>query len=295
MKRILLFLATNMAVLVLASITLNLLGVGHYLNQNGLNMGALLAFCSVFGFVGSIVSLLMSKTMAKMGTGTHIIEQPRDAQEYWLMETVKELSEKAGIGMPEVGIFESPESNAFATGWNKNDALVAVSRGLLERFSPKEARAVIGHEIGHVANGDMVTLALIQGVVNTFVMFFARIIGYAIDSFLRRDDAGEGGVGIGFYITSMVAELVLGLFASMIVMWFSRQREFRADAAGARLASKQDMIAALERLRSEYEAQSVMPATMTAFGIRSGARTGLAALFMSHPPLDQRIESLRSA
>ena len=294
MKRILLFLATNMAVLLLASITLNILGVGSYLSHQGLNMGSLLVFCAVFGFAGSFVSLLLSKTMAKMSTGTQIIEQPQTAQEQWLVETVRELSEKAGIGMPEVGIFHSPEANAFATGWNKNAALVAVSQGLLDRFSPNEARAVIGHEIGHVANGDMVTLSLIQGVVNTFVMFFARIIGYAVDSFLRRDDEGEGGVGIGFYVTSFIAEIILGFLASAIVMWFSRQREFRADEAGAELAGRRDMIAALERLRSEYEAPSAMPATMTAFGIRSGARGGLAALFTSHPPLDQRIETLRA-
>ena len=294
MKRIALFLLTNLAVIALASITLNILGVGSYLSGSGLNLGALLAFCAVFGFAGSFVSLLMSKTMAKMGTGTQIIERPTSAREQWLVETVQELSQKAGIGMPEVGIFPSPEANAFATGWNKNSALVAVSEGLLDRFSPAEARAVIGHEIGHVANGDMVTLTLIQGVVNTFVMFFARIIGYAVDSFLRRDEEGEGGVGIGFYITSFIAEIILGFLASAIVMWFSRQREFRADHAGAELAGRGDMIAALERLRAEYEAPSVMPATMTAFGIRSGVRSGLAAMFTSHPPLEKRIEALRA-
>ena len=293
MKRIFLFLATNMAVLVLASITLNILGVGSYLSSQGLNLSSLLAFCAVFGFAGSFVSLLLSKTMAKMGTGTQIIDRPSTPREQWLVETVQELSEKAGIGMPEVGIFPSPESNAFATGWNRNSALVAVSEGLLDRFSPNEARAVIGHEIGHVANGDMVTLTLIQGVVNTFVMFFARIIGYAVDSFLRRDN-DEGGVGFGFYIATFVAEIVLGFLASAIVMWFSRQREFRADHAGAHLASKQDMIAALQRLQSEYEAPSAMPASMTAFGIRSGVRSGLAAIFTSHPPLEKRIEALRN-
>ena len=293
MKRILLFLATNMAVLVLASITLNILGVGSYLGSQGLDLGSLLAFCAVFGFAGSFVSLFLSKTMAKMGTGTRIIDRPANAREQWLVETVQELSEKAGIGMPEVGIFPSPESNAFATGWNRNSALVAVSEGLLDRFSPNEARAVIGHEMGHVANGDMVTLSLIQGVVNTFVMFFARIIGYAVDSFMRRDNE-EGGVGFGFYIATFVAEIILGFLASAIVMWFSRQREFRADHAGAHLAGKQDMIAALQRLQSEYEAPSALPATMTAFGIRSGVRSGLAAIFTSHPPLEQRIEALRN-
>ena len=294
MKRILLFLATNMAVLVLAGITLNILGVGSYLGSQGLNLSSLLAFCAVFGFAGSFVSLFLSKTMAKMGTGTRIIDRPTSAREQWLVETVQELSEKAGIGMPEVGIFPSPESNAFATGWNRNSALVAVSEGLLDRFNPNEARAVIGHEIGHVANGDMVTLTLIQGVVNTFVMFFARIIGYAVDSFLRRDNE-EGSVGFGFYIVSFIAEIILGFLASAIVMWFSRQREFRADHAGAHLASKQDMIAALQRLQSEYDAPSVMPVTMTAFGIRSSVRSGLAAIFTSHPPLEKRIEALRNS
>ena len=294
MKRILLFLATNLAVMVVASITLNILGVGRYLTAQGLDMGALLAFCAVFGFAGSFVSLMLSKTMAKMGTGTRIIDQPHTARERWLLDTVRELSEKAGIGMPEVGIFPSTESNAFATGWNKNAALIAVSQGLLDRFSPREARAVIGHEIGHVANGDMVTLSLIQGVVNTFVMFFARIIGYAVDSFLRRGD-DRGGVGMGYYITSIVAEIVLGILASAIVMWFSRRREFRADQAGAELAGRGDMIAALERLRSEYDAPSAMPATMSAFGIRSGLKTGIAAMFTSHPPLEDRILALQSS
>ncbi len=293
MKRMLLFLATNMAVLLLASVTLNILGVGNYMSHQGLNLGSLLAFCAVFGFAGSLVSLALSKPMAKMSTGTTIIEQPRSPREQWLVDTVRELSEKAGIQMPEVGIFPTPEANAFATGWNKNAALVAVSEGLLERFNHNEARAVIGHEIGHVANGDMVTLGLIQGVVNTFVMFFARIIGYAVDSFLRRDN-DESGVGIGYYITTFVAEIVLGFLASAIVMWFSRQREFRADEAGAELVSRTDMIAALERLRGEYAEPDTMPDSMTAFGIRSGARSGIAALFASHPPLEQRIEQLRA-
>ncbi len=293
MKRILWFLATNMAIVLLASITLNILGVGNYMSHQGLNLGSLLVFCAVFGFAGALVSLALAKTMAKMATGTHIIEQPQSAREQWLVTTVQELSEKAGIRMPEVGTFPSHEANAFATGWNKNAALVAVSEGLLERFHPNEARAVIGHEIGHVANGDMVTLCLLQGVVNTFVMFFARIIGYAVDSFLRRDD-DESDVGIGYYITTLIAEVVLGFLASAIVMWFSRQREFRADEAGAELASRNDMIAALERLRGEYEEPSAMPATMIAFGIRSTGRGGMAALFSSHPPLDQRIAVLRA-
>lgn len=297
MKRILLFLATNLAIMVVASITLSILGISGFIGPDGMDYGSLLAFCAVFGFAGSIVSLLLSKTMAKMGTGTRIIDQPRTEQERWLQDTIKELSEKAGIGMPDVGIFPSPESNAFATGWNRNAALVAVSQGLLDNFSPREARAVIGHEIGHVANGDMVTLTLIQGVVNTFVMFFARIIGYAVDSFLRRGD-DSGGVGIGYYITSIVAEILLGILASAIVMWFSRKREFRADQAGADLAGRSDMIAALERLRSEYNAPSEIPASMSAFGIRSsiksGVKSGIAAIFTSHPPLEDRILALQS-
>ena len=292
MKRILLFLATNIAVIALASITLNILGVGNYMTSQGLNLSALLVFCAVFGFAGSFVSLFLSKWMAKMSTGTQIVEQPRTAQERWLLDTVTELSQKAGIGMPEVGIFPSPELNAFATGWNKNNALVSVSQGLLDRFSPSEARAVIGHEIGHVANGDMVTLSLIQGVVNTFVMFFARLIGYAVDSFLRKDEESSSP-GLGFYIASFVAELILGFLASSIVMWFSRKREFRADEAGADLAGKENMIAALQRLSSEYEAPSNMPATMSAFGIRSGLKEGLAAMFSSHPPLEDRIAALQ--
>ncbi|MDD7805278.1 MAG: protease HtpX [Endozoicomonas sp. (ex Botrylloides leachii)] len=293
MKRILLFLATNLAVVALASITLNILGVGSYMTSQGLNLSALLIFCAVFGFAGSFVSLLMSKWMAKMSTGTEIIQQPRNAQERWLVDTVTELSQKAGIGMPEVGIFPSPELNAFATGWNKNDALVSVSQGLLDRFNPSEARAVIGHEIGHVANGDMVTLSLIQGVVNTFVMFFARLIGYAVDSFLRRDEENSGP-GFGFYITSFIAEIILGFFASAIVMWFSRKREFRADEAGANLAGKQNMISALQRLSEEYEAPSAMPANMSAMGIRSGLKEGLAAMFSSHPPIKERIAALKN-
>ncbi|PJE77692.1 Protease HtpX [invertebrate metagenome] len=295
MKRILLFLATNIAVIALASLTLNILGVGSYLTARGLNMGNLFMFCLVFGFAGSFVSLFLSKWMAKMGTGTQIIEQPRTSQERWLLETISELSGKAGIRMPEVGIFPSSESNAFATGWNRNDALVAVSQGLLDRFSPAEAKAVIGHEIGHVANGDMVTLSLLQGVVNTFVMFLARVIGYAVDSFMRRDDDSEG-VGMGFYIVSFVAEIILGFLASAIVMWFSRYREFHADAAGANLAGTQNMIAALERLRSEYDAPSAMPASMTAFAIRNNSTgAAIAALFSSHPPLDKRIDALRQS
>ena len=287
MMRIMLFLATNLAVLVIASITLKLLGVDRFTGQN---LGSLLIFCAVFGFAGSLVSLFISKWMAKMSTGTQIITQPRTRHEQWLLQTVEELSREAGIKMPEVGIFPAYESNAFATGWNKNDALVAVSQGLLERFSPDEVRAVLAHEIGHVANGDMVTLALIQGVVNTFVMFFARIFGNFVDKVILKN---EDGHGIGYFVATIFAELVLGILASIIVMWFSRKREFKADEAGARLAGTGAMIAALQRLRAEQGVPVQMPDSLTAFGINGGLKNGLAGLLMSHPPLEDRIEALR--
>ncbi|MDD0841627.1 protease HtpX [Pseudomonas sp. Gutcm_11s] len=287
MMRIVLFLATNLAVLLIASVTLKLLGVDRFTGQN---YGSLLAFCAVFGFVGSFISLFMSKWMAKMSTGTEIITQPRTRHEQWLLQTVEELSRDAGIKMPEVGIFPAYESNAFATGWNKNDALVAVSQGLLERFSPDEVKAVLAHEIGHVANGDMVTLAMIQGVVNTFVMFFARIFGNFVDKVILKN---EDGHGIGYIVATIFAELVLGILASIIVMWFSRRREFKADDAGARLAGTGAMIAALERLRAEQGVPVQMPSSMTAFGINGGLKNGLAGLLMTHPPLEDRIEALR--
>jgi heat shock protein HtpX len=287
MMRIMLFLATNMAVLIIASITLTVIGVERF---NGQNYGSLLVFCAVFGFVGSLISLLLSKWMAKMSTKTEIITQPRTRHEQWLLQTVEELSREAGIKMPEVGIFPAFESNAFATGWNKNDALVAVSQGLLERFSPDEVRAVLAHEIGHVANGDMVTLALIQGVVNTFVMFFARIFGNFVDKVILKN---ENGPGIGYFVATIFAELVLGILASVIVMWFSRKREFKADEAGARLAGTGAMIAALQRLRAEQEVPVNMPNSLMAFGINGGLKHGLAGLLMTHPPLEDRIEALR--
>ena len=292
MLRIALFLLTNLAIVIVASITLSLLGFEGYLAANGvdLNLSSLLVFCFVFGMAGSIVSLLLSKTMAKMGTGTQIIATPRNADEQWLVETVAELAKDAGIGMPEVGIFQSQTSNAFATGWDRNNALVAVSTGLLSRFSRDEARAVMAHEIGHVANGDMVTLALIQGVVNTFVMFFSLIIGHTIDRAVFKTERGHGPA---FYITTFVAEIILGVLASMIVFWFSRQREFRADAAGAQLAGAPAMIGALERLRAEQGAPSELPDTMVAFGIRTGGNT-MMRLFMTHPPLEERIAALRA-
>ncbi|SFG94801.1 protease HtpX [Neptunomonas qingdaonensis] len=291
--RIILFLLTNMAVLLIASVTLNLLGVEHYLSGTGLNLTSLLIFCAVFGFVGSFVSLFISKWMAKRSTGTQIIEQPRTREEKWLVDTVAELAEKAGIGMPEVGIFHSDQANAFATGWNKNNALVAVSSGLLQRFRPEEARAVMAHEIGHVANGDMVTLTLIQGVVNTFVMFFARIVGYFVDSLLRKNSESSG-VGIGFYIATFVAEIVFGIAASMIVAWFSRRREFRADVAGAQFGSTAGMIGALQRLKAESAMPDQLPSQMTAFGISSHTKMGFMALMASHPPLDDRIAALQN-
>ncbi|GLK89730.1 protease HtpX [Pseudomonas turukhanskensis] len=288
MMRIMLFMATNLAVLLIASITLKLLGVDRFTGQN---YTSLLIFCGVFGFAGSLVSLFLSKWMAKMSTGTQIISQPRTRHEQWLLQTVEELSRNAGIKMPEVGIFPAYESNAFATGWNRNDALVAVSQGLLERFSPDEVKAVLAHEIGHVANGDMVTLALIQGVVNTFVMFFARIFGNFVDKVLLKNEEGNG---IGFYVATFFAEMVLGILASTIVMWFSRRREFRADEAGANLAGTAAMIGALQRLRSEQGVPVHMPETMTAFGINGGVREGLKALFMTHPPLEARIAALQA-
>lgn len=294
MMRILLFLATNLAIVLVASITLSLLGVESIMAQNGvdLDLGSLLVFCAVFGMAGSLVSLFISKWMAKRATRTQVISQPSSSQERWLMETVAELAQKAGIGMPEVGIFPSPQANAFATGWNRNSALVAVSEGLLKQMKPNEVRAVLAHEIGHVANGDMITLTLIQGVVNTFVMFFARIIGHTVDRAVFKTERGHG---IAFYITTFVAEMILGILASTIVMWFSRWREFRADSAGANLAGRNDMIAALQRLQAQQGLPNDMPGEMTALAISSQKKTDLAALFSSHPPLEKRIQALRDA
>lgn len=293
MMRIGLFLLTNLAVVALASITLSLLGFEGLMARNGidLNLQALLVFCFIFGMGGAFVSLFLSKWMAKRFTQTYVITQPRTAQERWLLDTVAELSQRAGIGMPDVGIFPSEQSNAFATGWNRNNALVAVSQGLLNRFSRDEVRAVLGHEIGHVANGDMVTLTLIQGVVNTFVMFFARIIGHTVDRAVFKTERGHG---IGFFIVTWVAEIILGILAAIIVAWFSRRREYRADAMGANLAGRQSMINALARLKAESELPNQMPDTMTAFGI-TGGKMSLASLLASHPPLDERIRSLQAS
>lgn len=296
MMRIALFLITNLAVVLLASVTLRLLGFDGYMEANGINYTALLIFCFIIGMAGSVISLFLSKTMAKSSTGTVIIEQPQNDTERWLLDTVGELARDAGIKMPEVGIFPAQQSNAFATGWNRNDALVAVSAGLLNRMRPEEVRAVLAHEIGHVANGDMVTLTLIQGVVNTFVMFFARIAAHAIDAFLKRDDE-NGGLGFfGYMAVVFVLEMVLGLVASMIVAWFSRWREYRADAAGASLAGSGSMINALARLKQEHELPDQMPDTMTAFAITTGkSRKLMEQLFASHPPLDDRIAALKAA
>ena len=291
MKRIALFLLTNLAILVIGGVVLNLLGFQGLLQQNGvdLNMNALFVFAAVFGFAGSFISLLISKPMAKMAARVQIIEQPRSEHEIWLMNTVKELARKADIGMPEVGVFPAKQANAFATGWNRNKALVAVSEGMLQRYPAEEIRAVLAHEVGHVANGDMVTLALVQGVVNTFVIFLARVVGFFVDRVVLKN---ERGLGIGYYVTSFIMDILLGFIAMMIVSWFSRQREYRADAAGARLADRRSMIGALQRIKAEYEVPNQMPDSMVAFGINGGGLSGLRALFASHPPLDDRIAAL---
>ncbi len=292
MKRIGLFILTNIAVLLVASIMLSILGVDSVLQQNGvdLDLGALLVFSAVFGFAGSLISLFLSKFMAKQAARVHVITEPRTQAERWLVQTVAELAQKAGIGMPEVGIFPAQQANAFATGWNRNNALVAVSEGLLQRFDKAQIRAVLAHEVGHVANGDMVTLTLLQGVVNTFVIFFSRAIGHVVDRAVFRT---EQGYGPGYYIVSIVAQILLGFLASMIVMAFSRYREYRADAAGAHLADRNSMISALQQLKVEAGVPDQMPDTLTAFGINMGVREGLKSLFHSHPPLDDRIRALQ--
>ncbi len=292
--RVVLFLLTNLAVVLIASVTFRLLGFESILQANGvdLNLQALLVFCALIGFGGAFISLLISKWMAKRGTGAQVIETPRNDTERWLLATVERQAKAAGIGMPEVAIFPSNQPNAFATGASRNSALVAVSTGLLDHMSRSEVEAVLGHEIGHVANGDMVTLTLIQGVVNTFVMFFARIIGHFVDRVILKNESGHG---LGYFVTSIVAELVLGILASMIVAWFSRRREFRADTAGATLSSRPAMISALERLRVASGQPSVLPESMTAFGISGGLQAGFRALFSSHPPLEVRIQALRDA
>src|ERR1043166_109089 len=283
LKRVFLFLATNLAVIIVLNITLKILGVDRIVTeQGGLNMTALSIMAAVIGFGGAFISLAISKWSAKMMTGAHVIETPSNATERWLVDTVRRHAEHAGIGMPEVAIYEAADLNAFATGMQRNNALVAVSTGLLNNMSRDEADAVLGHEITHVANGDMVTLALIQGVLNTFVIFFSKIIGYLVDRVLLKN---ERGYGMGFFIAEMVAQVVLGVLASMIVAWFSRWREFRADAGGARLAGRDKMIAALARLQLTYE-HPQLPQQLVKFGISGGG--GVSRLFMSHPPLDER-------
>jgi heat shock protein HtpX len=291
MKRILLFLATNLAIVFILNITLHLLGVDRILDQqgSGLNINALLVFAAVFGMGGAFISLAISKWTAKRFTGAAVIDRPANEGERWLVETVQRQARAAGIGMPEVAIYDSPDVNAFATGMSRDNALVAVSSGLLRSMSRDEAEAVLGHEISHVANGDMVTLALIQGVVNTFVIFLSRVVGHLVDRVVFKNERGHGPA---FWITSIVAELVLGILASVIVMWFSRQREFRADAGGARLAGREKMIAALERLASVHP--QPLPDQMAAFGIAGGMGQGLRRLFMTHPPLSERIAALRA-
>ncbi|MBI3902167.1 MAG: protease HtpX [Nitrosomonadales bacterium] len=291
MKRIFLFILTNLAVVFVINITLRLLGVDRILNQGGgINFNALLVMSLVIGFSGSIISLLMSKWSAKQMVGAQVIENPIDPTERWLVETVRRQADAAGIGMPEVAIYDAPDVNAFATGWNRNAALVAVSTGLLHSMSRDEAEAVLAHEISHVSNGDMVTLALIQGVVNTFVIFFAKLFGILVDRVLLKNDE-RNGPGIGAFVAEIAAQLVLGVLASIIVMWFSRQREFRADAGGASLAGRNKMIAALERLKMNHE-QAALPEKMAAFGISGGK--GMSRLFMTHPPLEERIDALRA-
>ena len=294
MKRIVLFLITNIAILLVLSVTLRLLGIDRILNAEGtgLDYNSLLVMAAVIGFGGSFISLLMSKWLAKKGTGAHVIETPANQTERWLVDTVQRQAQRAGIGMPEVAIYDAPEINAFATGWNKDSALVAVSTGLLNNMSPDEAEAVLGHEVSHVANGDMVTLALVQGVVNTFVIFFSRVIGHIVDRVVFKV---ENGHGPAFFITAIIAQLVLGVLASMVVMWFSRHREFRADTGGATLAGRNKMIAALERLQLNYGTPPQLPDQVKAFGISGVTGGGFKRLFMSHPPLEERIAALRAA
>ena len=290
MKRTLLFLATNLGIMLVLSVTMRLLGVEPYLNEQGLDLGSLLIFAAVMGMGGSFISLAISKWTAKRMTGARVIENPQTSSEVWLVETVRRQAQIAGIGMPEVAIFDSPAVNAFATGMNKNNALVAVYTGLLQAMTKPEAEAVLGHEISHVANGDMVTLALIQGVVNTFVMFLSRVIGYVVDKVVFKT---QRGTGPAFFITMIIAELVLGVLASIIVMWFSRRREFIADSGGATLAGKAAMIAALERLKAQHE-PAPLPEKMAAFGISGVVSGGLKRLFATHPPLEERIAALQS-
>lgn len=289
MLRIALFLGTNIAVMVLISLVFQIFGFQGLLAANGvdLNLQVLLVFSAVIGFAGSFISLLLSKFMAKKSMGVQLIQQPRSEFESWLIQTVKKQAQQSKIGMPEVGIFQQSAPNAFATGWNKNDALVAVSTGLCESMNRDEIEAVLAHEVSHVANGDMVTMTLIQGVVNTFVIFLSRVIGHVVDRVVFKVERGHGPA---FFIVSIISQIILGIFASMIVMWFSRWREFRADAGGAKLAGRQAMISALRRLQSSQQAK--MPDELTAFGINTGK---VSAMFSSHPPLEKRIQALEQS
>jgi len=291
MKRIFYFLVTNLAIVLVLSITMRLLGVEPFLNANGLNLNSLLIFATVMGFGGAFISLAISKWSAKQMSGAVTIETPKTPDEIWLMNIVKKQSQAAGIQMPEVAIFNSPVVNAFATGMSRNSSLVAVSSGLLEMMTKDEAEAVIGHEISHIANGDMVTLTLIQGVVNTFVLFFSRVIGYTVDKVVFKT---RQGTGPAFFITMIISELLLGVLASIVVMWFSRQREYRADFGGGQLAGKQKMIAALQRLKTQYET-SALPKSIAALGISGEQGIGLKELFSTHPSLDDRIARLQQS
>ncbi len=291
MKRIFYFLVTNLAIVLVLSITMRLLGVEPFLNANGLNLNSLLIFATVMGFGGAFISLAISKWSAKQMSGAVTIENPKTPDEIWLMNIVKKQSQAVGIQMPEVAIFNSPAVNAFATGMSRNSSLVAVSSGLLEMMTKDEAEAVIGHEISHIANGDMVTLTLIQGVVNTFVLFFSRVIGYTVDKVVFKT---RQGTGPAFFITMIISELLLGVLASIVVMWFSRQREYRADFGGGQLAGKQKMIAALQRLKTQYET-SALPKSIAALGISGEQGIGLKELFSTHPSLDDRIARLQQS
>ena len=289
MKRILLFVLTNLAVVLVLGVVASLLGVNRFLTANGLNLGALLGYALIMGFGGAIISLLISKPVAKWSSGVQVIEQPSNADEKWLVDTVRHLSEKAGIGMPEVGIFEG-DPNAFATGAFRDSALVAVSTGLLQNMTHEEIEAVLGHEVAHIANGDMVTMTLIQGVMNTFVVFLSRVVGYVVDSFLRKNDEENTGPGIGYWVTTIVLDIVLGFVAAMVVAWFSRQREFRADAGAAQLMGrKQPMVNALARLAGVQTAE--LPKSVAAMGIAGG----IGQLFSTHPPIEERIAALQNS
>jgi len=285
MKRIFLLVVTNIAIMVVLSLVVNVFGLDRYLTRQGLDLTQLLIFSAILGFGGAFISLAISKWMAKAAMGVHVIQQPANETGQWLLSTVRHQAETAGIGMPEVGIFDSPDPNAFATGANKNHALVAVSTGLLRSMRRDEVEAVLGHEITHVSNGDMVTLTLIQGVMNTFVFFLARVVGFFVDRVLLKN---ERGAGIGYMVTVIAAQLVLGILAGMVVAWFSRRREFRADAGGARLKGTHSMIGALEALR-RIHSPTALPEKMQAFGIRGGQPAGWQKLFMSHPPLEEKL------